>query len=119
MRRLRAPLEGITKVIPGTSVYMIRLVLKLGEMPMKLSNWFLKGLGAVAAVGLFLTFGLDASAQDTMKKTPAPKAKAAKPASACKGLEEAACKGKTAECAWIAPKTGKQKPYCRAKPAKK
>jgi hypothetical protein len=54
-----------------------------------------------------------------MKKTPAPKAKAAKPASACKGLEEAACKGKTAECAWIAPKTGKQKPYCRAKPAKK
>ena len=80
---------------------------------------FLKGLGAVAAVGLLLTFGLDASAQDTMKKTPAPKAKAAKPASACKGLEEAACKGKTAECAWIAPKTGKQKPYCRAKPAKK
>lgn len=81
---------------------------------------FLKGLGAVAAVGLLLTFGLDASAQDTTKKTPAPKAaKTAKPASACKGLEEAACKGKTSECAWIVPKAGKQKPYCRAKPAKK
>jgi hypothetical protein len=78
-------------------------------------NRFLKGLCAASAVGLALTFGLNASAQDTMKK----KAPAAKPASACKGLEEAACKGKTAECAWIVPKAGKQKPYCRAKPAKK
>ncbi len=83
-------------------------------------NRFLKGLCAATAVGLMVTFGVDVSAQEPMKKTPAPKAaKAAKPASACKGLEEAACKGKTAECAWIAPKTGKQKPYCRAKPAKK
>ena len=83
-------------------------------------NRFLKGLCAASAAGLILTFGVDVSAQEPMKKTPAPKAaKAAKPASACKGLEEAACKGKTAECAWIAPKTGKQKPYCRAKPAKK
>lgn len=85
---------------------------------MKLRNCFMKGFCAASAVGLLLTFGLDASAQDTAKKTPAPKAaKTAKPASACKGLEEAACKGKTAECAWIVPKAGKQKPYCRAKPA--
>lgn len=82
---------------------------------MKIRNCFMKGLGAAAAVGLLLTFGLNASAQDTTKK----KAPAAKPASACKGLEEAACKGKTAECAWIVPKAGKQKPYCRSKPAKK
>jgi hypothetical protein len=46
-------------------------------------------------------------------------AAAAKPPSACKGLAESDCKAKTAECAWIAPKAGKQKPYCRAKPAKK
>ena len=78
-------------------------------------NRLLKGLCAASAVGLILTFGLTESAQDTMKK----KALAAKPASACKGLEEAACKGKTGECAWIVPKAGKQKPYCRAKPAKK
>ena len=78
-------------------------------------NRFLKALCAASAVGLALTFGLTASAQDTMKKKAPP----AKPASACKGLEEAACKGKTTECAWIVPKAGKQKPYCRAKPAKK
>ena len=77
---------------------------------------FLKGMGAVAAVGVVLTFGLNASAQEAGKKAPAA---ASKPASACKGLAEAACKAKTAECGWIVPKTGKQKPYCRAKPAKK
>lgn len=87
---------------------------------MRIRHSLLKSLCAAAAVGLIVTFSLDVSAQEPMKKTPAPKAaKAAKPASACKGLEEAACKGKTAECGWIAPKTGKQKPYCRAKPAKK
>ncbi len=87
---------------------------------MRVRNRLIAGLGAAATAALVLTFGLDASAQDPAKKPPAPKAaKAAKPASACKGLEEAACKAKTAECAWIAPKAGKQKPYCRAKPAKK
>jgi hypothetical protein len=77
---------------------------------------FVKGMGALTAAGLILTFGLNASAQDAAKKAPAA---AAKPPSACKGLAESDCKAKTAECAWIAPKAGKQKPYCRAKPAKK
>lgn len=84
---------------------------------MKTHRGLLKGVGVLAAAGLIVTFGLNASAQDAAKKPPA--AKVAKPASACKGLEEAACRAKTAECAWIAPKTGKQKPYCRSKPAKK
>jgi len=69
-------------------------------------------LGAAAAVGALLLVGLGASAQDAKK---APTA-AATPASACKGLNETACKGKAAECSWIVPKKGKQKPYCRAKP---
>jgi hypothetical protein len=61
----------------------------------------------------FLVLGFDAAAQDT-KKTPATKA-----ASPCKGLDEKACKGKAAECTWIVPKKGKQKPYCRLKPGSK
>lgn len=63
------------------------------------------GLGAIAAGGLLLSFGLNAPASAQ--------------ASACKGLDAAACKAKSATCAWVAPKKGKQKPYCRAKPAKK
>ena len=74
----------------------------------------LKGLGAIAAMGLLVTLGLDASAQEAGKKAPAAKA-----ASACKGLAEAACKADTAQCTWVAPKKGKQKAYCRLKPAKK
>jgi len=63
------------------------------------------GLGALAAAGLFLlSFGVNAPANAQ--------------ASACKGLDAAACKAKST-CAWIAPKKGKQKPYCRAIPAKK
>lgn len=77
---------------------------------------FFKGLGVAAAAGLVLTFGLGAVAQDAAKKAPAAKAATT---SACKGLAEAACKAKTGDCAWIVPKAGKQKPYCRAKPAKK
>jgi hypothetical protein len=77
---------------------------------MKMNSGYLKIIGAAAAVGLFLTFGLDASAQ-------AP-GKTAKPPSVCKGLAEAACKAKS-DCAWITPKTGKQKPYCRTQAAKK
>ena len=69
------------------------------------------GLSAVAVVGTFLMLGFDASAQDTKK---APKA-----ASPCKGLEEKACKGRTADCAWVVPSKGKQRPYCRLKPASK
>jgi len=71
------------------------------------------GLGAAAACTALLLLGFDASAQDT-KKTPPAKA-----ASACKGLDEKACKGKAADCSWIVPKKGKQKAYCRAKPGKK
>jgi hypothetical protein len=53
-----------------------------------------------------------ASAQD--KKAAAPTA--AKPAaSPCKGLAQAACGEKSADCQWITPKAGKQKPYCRLK----
>jgi hypothetical protein len=66
-----------------------------------------KGLCAAAAVAAIFVLGFGAEAQDA-KKAPA------KPASACKGLAEAACKGNAA-CAWIVPKTGKQRPYCRTK----
>jgi hypothetical protein len=71
------------------------------------------GLSAVAAVAVLFSLGFDASAQDAKK--PATKAAA----STCKGLDEKVCKGKTAECLWIAPKKGKQKPYCRMKAASK
>jgi hypothetical protein len=70
------------------------------------------GLSAVAVVATLFFQGFDASAQDTKKAAP-------KAASACKGLDEKACKGKTAECLWIAPKKGKQKPYCRMKAVSK
>ena len=53
-----------------------------------------------------------AQAQGSKATTaPAPKATA----SACKGLDQTACGANTA-CQWIAPKSGKQKPYCRTKP---
>jgi hypothetical protein len=65
------------------------------------------GVGAAAAVAALLVFGFDAAAQSTKKVSP------------CKGLDEKACKAKTAECVWIAPKKGKQKPYCRLRPASK
>jgi hypothetical protein len=69
-----------------------------------------KLLGAsTAAAVMLLGVAVHAQTTDTTKKK-AP----AKPASVCKGLDEAACKAKT-ECGWIAPKTGKQKPYCRLK----
>lgn len=64
-----------------------------------------KGLGAAAAAAL-LMFGVDASAQ-TKKASP------------CRGLDEKSCKAKTAECAWVVPKKGKQRPYCRLRPARK
>lgn len=81
---------------------------------MKRCSSLMKGVSAVAAAGLLLTLALGASAQDAVKKAPAAKAP-----SACKGLEEAACRAKATGCAWIAPKSGKQKPYCRSTPAKK
>jgi hypothetical protein len=71
------------------------------------------GLGAAAVFAALLTLGFDAEAQDA-KKTPPAKA-----SSPCKGLDEKACKGKAAECTWVAPKKGKQKPYCRLKPGSK
>jgi hypothetical protein len=76
----------------------------------------LKGLSAAAAIAVLLSLSLgyeDATAQES-KKQPASKV-----ASACKGLDEKACKGKTGDCLWIAPKKGKQKPYCRVKTASK
>jgi hypothetical protein len=69
------------------------------------------GLSAVAAVAAIVLLGFDASAQDAKKTPRAP--------SACKGLDEKACKGKAADCRWIVPSKGKQKPYCRLGAAKK
>ena len=68
-------------------------------------------LSLAASIAVLFSMGIDASAQE---KKPATKA-----VSACKGLDEKACKGRTAECLWIAPKKGKQKPYCRVKTATK
>jgi hypothetical protein len=67
----------------------------------------LKGLGAAAAVGALLIFGLDAAAQSTKSASP------------CKGLDEKSCRAKTAECTWVVPKKGKQRPYCRLRPGRK
>jgi hypothetical protein len=66
-----------------------------------------KGVGAAAAIGTLLVLGIGAAAQGTKKP------------SSCKGLDEKACKAKAAQCAWIVPKKGKQKPYCRLRPARK
>ena len=80
------------------------------------------GLAATAAVGLGLLALAHASfdagfAQDKKTATPA----ATSTASPCKGLDQAGCTAKAADCQWITPKGGKQKPYCRLKsrPAKK
>jgi len=80
---------------------------------MKITGGLWVGPSVAAVFVALLVSGLDASAQDA-KKTPPAKA-----ASSCKGLDEKACKGKTADCAWIVPKKGKQKAYCRLKPGKK
>jgi hypothetical protein len=64
-------------------------------------------LVAAATIGVVLSLGADAPAR------------AASAATGCKGQAEAACKAQGATCTWVAPKKGKQKPYCRAKPAKK
>ena len=74
---------------------------------MRVNAALLKGLGAAAAVGALLLFGVGASAQSTKKASP------------CRGLDEKACKAKTAECAWVVPKKGKQRPYCRLRPVRK
>jgi hypothetical protein len=66
-----------------------------------------RGLGAAAAIGALLVFGVGATAQSTKKTSP------------CKGLDEKACKAKAAECSWIVPKKGKQRPYCRLRPGRK
>jgi hypothetical protein len=79
---------------------------------MEMKGRHVAGLGAVAAVAALFFLGFDASAQDT-KKAPS------KATSACKGLDEKTCRGKAAECLWIAPKKGKQSPYCRIKTASK
>lgn len=98
-------------------------------------RWGMGASAATVALGLLAVTG---SAQQTPPAakapaaTPAPAAKppAAKPdakkpekkASACAGLEQAACAA-NAECGWVAAsvdaKTGKEKrkAYCRKKPA--
>lgn len=79
---------------------------------------------AAVVAGLLATFG--AVAQEKGKAAPATKApvdkteKAAKkPASACKGLDEASCKSKDAVCHWIGEittKAGKtRKAHCRTR----
>jgi hypothetical protein len=73
---------------------------------MEMKGRHLAGLSAAAAVAALLFLGVDASAQDA-KKTPP------KTASACRGLDEKACRGKASDCLWIVPSKGKQKPYCR------
>jgi hypothetical protein len=86
---------------------------EMGVHTMKIAEGRWVGPSVAAVFAALLLSGLDASAQDAKKMPPA------KAASSCKGLDEKACKGKTAECAWIAPKKGKQKAYCRLKPGKK
>ena len=79
----------------------------------------LRILGVTVAAVALLTFGYDAFAQDKKTTTTPPAAKTAtKPPSPCKGLDETVCKAK-AECQWIVPKKGKQKPYCKLKPTPK
>src|SRR5262245_56083983 len=92
---------------------------KMGVRTMKITGGKITGgrwvgPSAAAVFAALLLLGVDASAQDA-KKTPPAKAAV----SSCKGLDEKACRGKTADCAWIVPKKGKQKAYCRLKPAKK
>lgn len=74
---------------------------------MRVNAALLRGFGAAAAVAALLVFGIGASAQSTRKASP------------CKGLDEKACRAKAAECTWIVPKKGKQRPYCRLRPARK
>ena len=74
---------------------------------MRANAALLKGFCAAAAVGALLVFGVGAEAQGTKKASP------------CKGLDEKACKARTAECTWVVPKKGKQRPYCRLRPTRK
>ncbi len=83
-----------------------------------------KSFAALAAVALTSMVGFGALAQEKKATTPKTE-KTAKAPSACKGLEETACTGKSAECTWVKEskdaKTGKvkKKAYCRAKPTPK
>jgi hypothetical protein len=83
----------------------------MGVRIMKINGGRWVGLSVAAVFAALLVPGFDASAQDA-KKTPPAKA-------ASKGLDEKACRGRTADCAWIVPKKGKQRAYCRLKPGKK
>jgi hypothetical protein len=83
---------------------------------MKLQNGLLKGLGVAAAAAAFALLSLGADAQDGKKP-------AAKAPSECKGLDQAACKAKSARCTWIAAvklKSGTtRRAHCRARPTRK
>ena len=80
------------------------------------STSVLRGLTAGLAAAALLTFGYAAIAQDKAPKKAAT-------TSACKGLNEAACKAREAACNWIGEittKAGKtRKAHCRSKPKKK
>jgi hypothetical protein len=71
----------------------------------------LAATAAAAGLGL-LALAHAGFAQDKKTATPATTSTA----SPCKGLDQAGCTAKAADCQWIAPKSGKQKPYCRLKP---
>ena len=92
----------------------------------------LRGVSVALAVAALATFCYSAVAQEKGKAAPAAKAAPAvktekaptkKPPSACKGLDEAACKAKPDECTWIAEVTTKagkkRKAHCRSKPKSK
>jgi hypothetical protein len=81
-------------------------------------------MAVVAAATLGGMIGFSALAQDAKTAPKTEKKTVAKAPSACKGLEEATCKGKS-ECRWVseskdkATGTVKRKAYCGAKPKPK
>lgn len=86
---------------------------------------FLKNaLAVTAAAALGGMIGFSALAQDAKTAPKAEKKVVTKAPSVCKGLDQAACKGKT-ECRWNAESkdkaTGavKRKAYCSTKPKPK
>ncbi len=77
---------------------------------------------ALAAAAFTAVATAGAFAQEK-KATTTPKTTVAKTPSACKGLVETACKGKSTDCTWVAASKGKdgkeRKAYCRSKPKPK
>lgn len=87
-------------------------------------SYFSTTLIALATAAFAATAGVGTMAVAQEKKaTTTPKSTATKTPSVCKGLEEATCKDKSAECSWVKASKGKdgkeRKAYCRAKPKPK